>query len=158
MKICKFCKHEFLPLHEESEFCNADCGGKWEKRPKERIKRLIKCIICNKEVIVSASNQIYCSKECYDIGEKKLNKLSSRKSHLKLKYNLTLENYYKMYENQNKKCLICNKKLSKLNIDHDHYTGKVRGLLCHGCNLLLGLVHDNSKILLKAIKYLNEKS
>jgi Recombination endonuclease VII len=52
-------------------------------------------------------------------------------------YGLTEETYNALLERQNGTCAICGKK-AKLNIDHDHVTGQVRGLLCHGCNALLG--------------------
>ena len=42
----------------------------------------------------------------------------------------------------------------KLVVDHCHATGTVRGLLCHNCNRALGLLHDNTEVLLNAIKYL----
>ena len=41
-------------------------------------------------------------------------------------------------------------------IDHSHTTGKVRGVLCRECNLILGYAHDNPAILLNLIKYLNK--
>ncbi len=39
-------------------------------------------------------------------------------------------------------------------IDHDHATGKVRGLLCHNCNVAIGLMKDNTDLLKKAAEYL----
>lgn len=45
-------------------------------------------------------------------------------------------------------------RISRLHVDHDHATGKVRGLLCGNCNLLLGHAHDNVMVLQNAIAYL----
>jgi hypothetical protein len=39
-------------------------------------------------------------------------------------------------------------------VDHDHNTGKVRGLLCLNCNMVLGLVYDNTQTLLNLVAYL----
>lgn len=50
-------------------------------------------------------------------------------------------------------CWIC-KSTEKLCVDHDHTTGKARGLLCHYCNIGLGVFKDNIKSLEKAAKYL----
>ena len=43
-------------------------------------------------------------------------------------------------------------------IDHSHETGKVRGLLCHNCNMLLGHSKDNINTLENAIMYLNKST
>lgn len=79
---------------------------------------------------------------------------ANRRRKLKYKYNITPEDYDKMYLNQEGKCAICNDKHNKLNIDHCHTTGKVRGLLCTNCNQALGKVKDNIDILKSAIEYL----
>jgi hypothetical protein len=64
---------------------------------------------------------------------------------------------------QDRLCAICgsreNRKINgkyatELSIDHCHRTGKVRGLLCHCCNLALGLFKDNPALLEKAASYL----
>jgi hypothetical protein len=47
-------------------------------------------------------------------------------------------------------------KLKKLCVDHDHQTGYVRSLLCHGCNTGIGLLKEKEEILLKAIEYLRK--
>lgn len=45
-----------------------------------------------------------------------------------------------------------------LHIDHDHKTGKVRGALCHGCNVSLGNLHDDPATIIKLLNYLIERS
>jgi hypothetical protein len=81
------------------------------------------------------------------------------------KYDLTLEEYNKLFEEQNGRCYIClsteshrTKTRYKLVVDHCHTTGKVRGLLCHHCNVGLGHFKDNTDLLKKAIEYLNENN
>lgn len=66
------------------------------------------------------------------------------------------ELYLEMEQRQNSLCAIC-KTESKtyLNIDHDHKTGKVRGLLCRFCNMGLGSFKDNPVFLSEASKYLS---
>lgn len=74
-------------------------------------------------------------------------------------YGMTLEEYDQLYEKQNGCCAICfikeqpNKKLS---IDHDHKTGKIRGLLCNPCNVSMGYAKEDIKILEKMIQYLED--
>lgn len=69
------------------------------------------------------------------------------------RYGITVAEYDSMLSKQNKKCAVC-KDESKLVIDHDHKTKKVRGLLCHHCNTMLGLAKDSPQILQGAIHYL----
>lgn len=74
---------------------------------------------------------------------------------LKNKYGISEEEYSRLHELQNGKCAVCGKELDhNLCVDHDHKTGKIRGLLCDKCNLALGNVDDNLEILLKLIEYL----
>ena len=85
--------------------------------------------------------------------------ISSRKAHLKRCFGITLEQYNKLSELQNHVCAICNSpethyRNSVLSVDHNHQTGKIRGLLCSTCNRALGLFKDNRKNLINAIKYL----
>lgn len=85
-----------------------------------------------------------------------------RKSLLKISYGITLEDFDLMLKNQNYCCAICKSPSpagrGEFHVDHDHKTKKVRGLLCHHCNLALGNFRDNTTILLSAIDYLNESN
>jgi hypothetical protein len=76
--------------------------------------------------------------------------------HLKQFYGITLEQYDKMVEDQDGVCAICNNINSngrRLSVDHNHKTGKVRGLLCGGCNAKLGVI-ENKDFIKKAKQYL----
>lgn len=75
--------------------------------------------------------------------------------HLKSKYGITILEYKELRDSQNGKCLICRKK-KILVVDHDHTTGKVRGLLCHACNTSLGFMEENISSFENAIEYLKE--
>lgn len=78
------------------------------------------------------------------------------------KYGITLGDQEKMMRDQGNKCAICgkeiylfgSKKSNTAHVDHDHITGKVRGLLCQECNTGLGKFRDNPLFLANAIKYL----
>ena len=79
-------------------------------------------------------------------------------NNLKQNYGLTLEEYNEMLKKQEEKCFICfdsspNKNLS---VDHDHATGAVRKLLCHKCNTALGLLKEDTDIMLRMIDYIKE--
>lgn len=71
---------------------------------------------------------------------------------------ITLEDYKNLLTAQNNKCAICNTDQSKLKkelaVDHNHNTGKVRGLLCNRCNSALGLLGDSKDTVIKAHEYL----
>lgn len=90
----------------------------------------------------------------------KLKKLYGSRSKSRLKqYGITQHNYVSMYIEQRYCCKICTKPFTKTpNIDHDHKTGKVRGLLCDSCNRLLGQAHDDQVVLARAILYLQEST
>jgi hypothetical protein len=67
---------------------------------------------------------------------------------------MTREEWTKLLKKQNGKCLICEEVLKQPCVDHDHETGKVRGLLCRICNLKLQALEDKN-FALKAQKYLD---
>lgn len=80
------------------------------------------------------------------------------------RYGLTIEDYDRLVITQANRCAIClqpqgrsrnNKSpLSRLDVDHCHASGKVRGLLCYNCNAILGHAKDSIAVLRAAIAYL----
>jgi hypothetical protein len=68
---------------------------------------------------------------------------------LRLKYGVSEQEYDAMLIAQGGRCKICGGISTGrgLGIDHDHATGKIRGLLCVSCNAALGLAHDNPELL-----------
>jgi hypothetical protein len=71
---------------------------------------------------------------------------------------MSLEDYMALLEAQNGKCAICGGgetgKFSRLSVDHDHVTKKIRGLLCSSCNAGLGRLKDSEELLIRALEYL----
>lgn len=75
---------------------------------------------------------------------------------LRVRYGITLQEYRELLEKQNGVCAICGRGPGKrsLHVDHCHKTGKVRALLCNGCNTTLGKVGDDTTVLEGLIRYL----
>lgn len=82
-----------------------------------------------------------------------------QKDKLMYHYGLSLEEYYFLHDEQLGTCAICHNKCKsgrRLAVDHNHETGKTRGLLCMSCNRGLGLFNDDRYLLAKAVEYLEE--
>lgn len=78
-------------------------------------------------------------------------------------YGITEAHYQWMLEQQGGCCAICKGKdprhrFGRFLVDHCHESGDIRGLLCHNCNLALGMVSDSRDILNSAIQYLATKN
>jgi hypothetical protein len=88
-------------------------------------------------------------------------RLNNRATTLK-KYGLTIKQFDDMMDQQNGVCAICGRPpatdgwrtVTRLHVDHDHVTGRVRGLLCDTCNRGLGYFHDDLVKLELAKQYL----
>lgn len=82
--------------------------------------------------------------------------------HFRSKFGITLGDYGDMLVAQGGTCAICkcketatrNGTVKALAVDHDHKTGKVRGLLCCDCNQAIGKLKENTESLRAAIRYL----
>jgi len=125
------CKDGF---HGQCKKCRYKAAKKWNKtkRGKESFRKSLKK---------------------YAISEKgrKKRKTTNRRNLLKLNYNITIDEYDKMFRHQQGCCAICGIHQTELKkrlfVDHDHKTGKVRGLLCPNCNRRLGVLeNENFKI------------
>lgn len=149
-KICSKCKSD----KDVEEFYKSSSTGKLRPTCKECTIRL------NKE-----------SKSRRDLGLPRLRDLKPKphgstdnpeynsNAQIKYKYGITIEDYNKILVKQEERCAICGRHQcnfdKKLHIDHDHKTGKIRGLLCYNCNHAIGKFFDNTEYLQNAINYLN---
>ena len=93
----------------------------------------------------------------YRTDEQKLRGKRSRR--LKFNFGITLDEYETMLAQQAGVCAICKAPpetsyCGTLAVDHDHDTGKVRGLLCTRCNTALGSLRDSPEMLRAAANYL----
>ncbi len=81
-----------------------------------------------------------------------------RAAHLRREYGISLEEYNKIFLAQEGKCKLCSKHQNEcavsLHVDHDHITGRVRGLLCVVCNSKIAVI-ENREFMEKAEKYLD---
>jgi len=107
------------------------------------------------------------SKTWYENNKDRKKELSKAYRHIKKDkdlqstYGIDLATYNQMLVNQCYSCKICSKHQTELKramcVDHDHETGKVRGLLCDTCNRSLGLLKDSVDTLMRAVYYLQGK-
>lgn len=102
----------------------------------------------------------------YDRNWRANNLMRARELDVVKKHDITYEEYKFMFEKQDGKCYICNKEETKksrtsgqicrLAIDHNHDTGKIRKLLCHNCNIVVGHCKESIEFLERTIDYLKE--
>lgn len=89
------------------------------------------------------------------------NRDRERERHLIRKYGVDFKKYREILDSQGGKCAICENpepKNKMLDVDHDHKTGKVRGLLCTSCNRMLGHAGDKPENLKRGADYLLHNS
>lgn len=113
------------------------------------------CKDCTKE----ANRSWRRSRPNYERDRYQSIRTETRERHLVRKYGVTLSDYKRMLAAQKGRCAICggletDQHYGVFHVDHCHATGSVRGLLCRGCNHVLGHVKDDPKILERAVVYL----
>ncbi len=103
------------------------------------------------------SDKVRARHERYKAENPEKVKEVQRRSQLKSKYGLSVEDYDVLLEKQGGVCALCSSSCStgrRLAVDHDHSTDQVRGLLCSNCNQGLGKFNDDAGLLRKALEYL----
>lgn len=172
--MVKDCKYHGLLTKEETYSKKDHRNSHWI---------IISCKYCKKEY--AEKNKEKISERLREKGkvDRKLNpekyKLRQRKYLKKFrdiiskkriirKYKISIQEYDKMFLEQDNKCYICKKEETKINtrgdknrtsrlsLDHCHLSGKVRKLLCHNCNIMIGASKESIETLENAIKYLGE--
>jgi hypothetical protein len=138
-----------------------------------------KCKACNIEKDTTEFSYHYTNKDrlfgrCKPC-ESKIRAESHRKDRLKnpekyraydlrKNFDMSPEEYKAKFDEQNGVCAICGRpefrirrgRVESLGVDHNHTTGKNRGLLCHTCNSAIGLLKDSPELLELAAQYLRK--
>lgn len=128
-----------------------------------------KCKDCNVELTkfntIRKGSLEYLQPRCKSCYIKRRDGAPSRtkearsKQYIEWKWGLTFDEYSKMSESQLHGCAICRKPCNvrrRLAVDHSHKTGKIRSLLCHRCNTILGLCEENDGLLHDIIDYIKK--
>jgi len=142
MKKCSTCKRslpktEFYPnrkMKDGLQYNCRTCARKWHLERPDYIRR--------KNAEWKRNNPDY-----------------ARDWQRKRNFGITREEVNTMLISQDYKCIGCEKHFSgnfREYVDHDHVSGKVRGLLCRQCNLILGFINDNEETLNRLALYLKK--
>ena len=145
--------------------------------------RILHCVTCGVKIIGFSHSKKYCDKckwkakrKCQDRCKNKWRKNNPEdfkkkthdyywsgkgwENHLRNTYGITTQEYSELFINQNGCCKICGvhqiELRRKLEVDHNHTTGRVRSLLCGKCNKLLGFVEKNTQCVLIMLDYLKD--
>jgi ribosomal protein L24E len=164
-KDCPICGRSYTyNSHRNNLTCSHKCSEKYYGRTNTVEKE---CPICGQLYVDRSSHHIKltCGSKC----ARKYFLVRNPESLAKIKFQSRIDNIKRhgtiftpcelstMKEKlKSGICEICNNTfpMSRLCIDHDHFTNKYRGILCDNCNRVLGMVHDNPIILEEMITYL----
>jgi hypothetical protein len=166
VNTCQFCGAHFIARHGLQKYCGSDCStrskhvtaGRYTKERALQLKAAVgtarKCKHCGKgfSPVSTSDHSAFCSVECY--RKYRRTPAYNREGNLRRIYGLTTEAYEKMLTRQNGACYLCRAKPvgRRLAVDHDHATGRIRGLLCTGCNVKLGWYEARKELIAQYLR------
>lgn len=144
-KPCVVCSKTFAPDYARRDVCGSECKQTrktlvrraWVDTPQGRASH---------EASVRSRRASYAA-----------NPQSIRDQALWKNYGITRMEWRVMYGQQEGRCAICCEVLDrgkKTHVDHDHKSGKVRGLLCGHCNVAIGMLNENPSLMRAAAAYI----
>lgn len=133
--------------------CNR-CGvtkfmDEFHKHPTNRMKRTYTCKQC-----VSADKERQRKNTERETAKRKADPDKYRDKRVQKTYGVSLEFVRALFKRQGSRCPICWQVNFNWHIDHNHETGKVRGVLCNKCNMGIGLFDEDPERLRDAADYL----
>lgn len=171
-KWCRECREvkaltEFSPHRLTSDgrqsYCKACFAKRYRRLREESGKRSRPasipeghkyCRSCDQVLPLAEWPRRQISTDGYHSKCKACAAVASRADHLARTYGMTVEDVESMFTKQGGLCAIC--RISPaVQVDHDHATGEVRGMLCFSCNAALGHLRDDPAVLRRAARYLD---
>jgi len=155
MKICSKCKVEKVEAFFYKSntvkgglqsYCKSCVDAGYSARKKENPEKILRYRISAKAA----------EKKWRDANHERI-----RAGNLRRNFGISMEQYDEMTLNQGGVCAICEGKCKTgkyLAVDHNHESGKVRGLLCYVCNTSIGKFKDSPELLRRAAGYLEKES
>ena len=127
-------------------------------------KKGCRCQACKDQKAIYTSREATKARKRAILWRKN-NRHRMREYDKKYRDNKWLNAHKSLLKKQKNRCKICNRRNGKrcmghnlkLHIDHDHQTGRIRGLLCGNCNVGLGHFRDDPQTLRAAADYLEQK-
>lgn len=150
---------EILPQPKERKYICTQCNNAPSQRAEGKTKKDVSHLSWCKECTMKYNKQYYHTVTVNRPPETKKHK------NLQRDYGITFDDYKAMYDAQDGRCKICREPLDlfcthnaphKTCVDHNHTTGKIRGILCSPCNSGIGFFKEDIDIISNAIAYLKE--
>lgn len=167
-KTCGRCNHakSVLEFHKHSgsrdgfmshcKKCHTELGTASARRRRSNMTPAAKAALSDRRKQHAKDNREQLAEYAKTYRRDHREELLSKK--LENRYGITLVEYYEMLAAQDYKCVGCIRSFDsdrvKINVDHCHTSGEVRGLLCAQCNAALGMVRDSSETLIRLVRYL----
>ena len=139
-KSCGVCSKTFQPYRSSSRLCSKPCRS---KASQERVKKF--------HAENPGASMLYKSRSSPEAKER--NRIAQRRWEAENRYGITLEEWDAIIDRFNGQCALCGS-TDRVGLDHDHRTGRVRGLLCFQHNTAIGKLGDNEEELWNAIVYM----
>jgi hypothetical protein len=167
MKQCTICKEdkeleEYYAHPKVKQGRHSVCIPCFKERAKQKsynkdlTVKSKTCRVCDKEKDISNFSAHRRRKDGYTSECTECSRIRQYKQN----YGITIKEYERMLVEQDHSCYTCGSHESnlekRLHVDHEHSTGRVRGLLCDRCNRALGMFQDDEVLLYRAIEYLNK--
>lgn len=178
LRTCEGCQNDFWTYPSKTgRYCGRECTHKYAHRARVALKIASRkdpqeCNKCHKSFPLASFplGRKYPGLRCGSC--KQPSEETKRRSHLKMKFGMTLEQWLEIYAKQSGRCPICTKALPSTddllvcrgrraawgtrdwNTDHCHTTGKVRGITCRGCNMGLGAFREDTAAMRRAAEYI----
>ena len=154
LKYCEYCKTDVVKARclsdwKRKKYCSLTCAGKVNGN-LYKAHMLYECEFCG-DKFKGWPGQKWCD-TCVPKPPKPgtYNKWGT----LATRYGLSKEKHAALYKSQGGQCLLCEKKATV--VDHDHETGEVRGMLCQACNRLLSGFDMSTEWVVSALKHVGK--